>query len=370
MKEESRSPIRPTPQVLWSEFRLRVVPVLCFAALAAVGFLLWSRYLSTQTFAGLGEGARASVASPQGGWLQELKVAPYQLVNQGDPIAVVQPVDPQVPLDFLQAELQLARLEQEPSLAAQNAMNYERVRVEMLRLRVEVAETRINLRRAENELQRNQRLHEQRLLSDDLYDLSLQTRDALAAEVGEKAKAVEEMEGRLKKLQLLGDPDTPGVDDKAQALLSRLEKARTATATNWGPVTLRAPISGMVSYINRQPGEYVLEGEPFVAVHSLWSDRVVCYLRQPHPLDPDVVQKVRITTRTAERQQFWTTVSHVGAQVEVITNTLAFVRQGALVDVGLPVIVNLPPETRIRPGEVVDMWVEPVLRKVAAGQPN
>jgi len=370
MTKDSRAPIRPTPQVLWSEFRFRLVPVLSFAALVVTAWVLWSRFHSTQTFAGLGEGSRASVASPQGGWLQELKVAPYQLVNQGDPIAIVQPVDPRVPMDLLQAELQLARLEHEPSLAAQNAMSYERVRVEMLRLRIEVAETRINLRRAENELQRNAKLHEQRLLSDDLYDFSLQTRDALAAEVSEKAKAAEETEARLKELETLGDPGAPGADDKTQALLSRLEKARTATATNWGPLTLRAPISGMVSYINRQPGEYVLEGEPLVAVHSLWSDRVVCYLRQPYPLDPDVGQKVRITTRTAQRQQFWTTVSHVGAQVEVITNTLAFVRQGALVDVGLPVIVNLPPETRIRPGEVVDMWVEPALRKVAAGQQN
>ena len=370
MTTGARSPIRPTIQVLWSEFRFRLVPILSFAALAVITLVLWSRFHSAQTLSGLGEGIRASVASPQGGWLQELRVAPYQLVNQGDPIAIVLPVDSQVPMDLFQADLQIARLEQEPSLAAQNAMNYERVRVETLRLRSEVAEARINLRRAENDLQRNAKLHEQRLLSDDLYDLSLQTRDALAAEVSEKAGAVEEMEKRLTRLRAFGDPDDPGADEKSQALLSRLEAVRSDAMTNWGPITLTAPISGMVSYINRQAGEYVLEGEPIVAVHSLWSDRVVCYLRQPYPADPDVGLKVRITTRTAQRQQFWTTVSHVGAQVEAITNALAFIRQGMLVDVGLPVIVNLPPETRIRPGEIVDMWLEPSLRKAPDGQQN
>ena len=47
-----------------------------------------------------------------------------------------------------------------------------------------------------------------------------------------------------------------------------------------------------------------------------------------------------------------------GQSREVITNVLAMVRQGALVDVGLPVVVGLPVENRIRPGEIVDLWIE------------
>ena len=46
---------------------------------------------------GVADGLRTTVASPQAGWLRELKVYPYQLVNRGDPIAIIEPVDARVP---------------------------------------------------------------------------------------------------------------------------------------------------------------------------------------------------------------------------------------------------------------------------------
>jgi hypothetical protein len=39
----------------------------------------------------------------------------------------------------------------------------------------------------------------------------------------------------------------------------------------------------------------------------------------------------------------------------MITNSLAFIKTGSLVDAGLPVIVSIPPGLSIRPGEVLDL---------------
>jgi multidrug resistance efflux pump len=358
MNTDPLPPIPVTPRLRWRLFRERVVPVAMFLSLVTVASVLWSRYYGAPTMSGVADGLRTTVASPQAGWLRELKVYPYQLVNQGDPIAIIEPVDARMPLDLLRAELELARLRYEPSVADQNAMNYERVRVEFLRLQAELATARVNLARADNDVRRNQRLYEQKILSEDLYDLSVKTRDAIAAEVVTKTSAVAEIEQRLVKLRSLGDPQMVAVNERLQTVLARLDATQAGAASNWGPITLVAPISGMVSGIGRQAGEYVLDGEPLVGVSSLGSQRVVAYLRQPYPIDPEVGMKVRLSTRTERREQFSASILHVGAQVEVITNALAMVRQGALVDVGLPVVVGLPVQNRIRPGEVVDLWIE------------
>jgi len=115
----------------------------------------------------------------------------------------------------------------------------------------------------------------------------------------------------------------------------------------------------MVSFVHRQAGENVVEGEPLISINSLWSDRLVGYMRQPFPVDPKVGMEVTVTTRDAKRQEFRSEITQVGAQVEVITNALAFVRTGFLVDAGLPVVVGLPPGVQVRPGEIVDLVIHP-----------
>ena len=362
MKPAGHAPIPPTFRLLWGRFRLRVVPVFFFCvSLAAAGFI-WIRFHSAPTLAGVGEGTRAAVASPLPGWLVELQVRPYQFVNQGDAIAVIQPVDPRMPLDLLQAEVELARLRNEPPLAMQRALDYERVRIELLRLEAELATARVNLQKAENDARRSQRLYEERILSEELYDLTAKTRDALAAEVAQKSNSVAQMSRRLEALQAVGIPEAAPPNAQLEALLARLGDTHTAVNSNWGPITIRAPITGMVNFVNRTVGEYVLEGEPIVCIASPWSDRVVAYLRQPYPMDPEVGMRVRVTTRTDQRRQFWALISHVGPQVETITNALAVVRQGVLLDVGLPLVVDLPTRAPVRPGEVVDLWIEPRAR--------
>jgi hypothetical protein len=122
----------------------------------------------------------------------------------------------------------------------------------------------------------------------------------------------------------------------------------------------------MVTTIARQPGEYVAEGEALIMVNGLWSERVVAYLRQPYPVDPEVGLAVQVTTRTHKRQMFTSEIAQIGAQLEIITNSLGFLRQGAIADMGLPIVVNVPREVAIRPGETVDVLIK---RTKAVGAP-
>jgi hypothetical protein len=121
----------------------------------------------------------------------------------------------------------------------------------------------------------------------------------------------------------------------------------------------------MITAVHRQTGEHVLDGEPIVTISSLQSDRVVGYLRQPFPLVPEPGMTAVLTTRAWKRTRFLGTVGQIGAQLEYITNSLAVIRAGTVVDAGLPVVINLPPHAQLRPGEIVDVEIQNASRAAA-----
>jgi multidrug resistance efflux pump len=309
---------------------------------------------------GVGEGVRSIVASPYVGILQQVYVEPFQWVEQGQPLARIAPNDPQSKLDLLQSELQLTRIRLEPSQSDQNAVSYERLRFDWLRLKQELASAQVSLKIAESQLGRNQALVKEKLVSQDLYEISLGARDLYQAEITTKSAAIEQIENRMTQLRGLGEPQSPGTNQSTVELIARLENRLAAAETNWLPITLVAPISGMVQSIYRHSAEYVVEGEPLMTISSARSDRVIAYLRQPYPLDPEVGMEAEILTRSRKPQRFMSKISEVGAQIEMITNSLAFIKQGSMVDEGLPVVFPVPTDAHIRPGEIVDVILKPI----------
>jgi multidrug resistance efflux pump len=346
----------PTPfSVRWREFRVRFLPPLFFLLLMATVALIWSRIAPHATLVGIGEGARSVVTAPQSATFARLLVEPYSVVAQGTPVAVLTPVDVRADFDLLRSYFDLAQASSEPSLAEENAMNFERIRVELLRNKADLAIAQVKLKQAERDVARNTPLYREKLVSEDIYELSMATRDALAAEVRELGAAVTEIEQRLTELRTIGEPQSNA--SQTNELLARLEQAQAAVASNLAPVTLVAPITGMVSMPLRNPGEFVAAGEPLFNISALQAERLIAYLRQPYAVDPEIGMAVRVTTKTSRRQTFESYITQVGAQVEPITNSLGYARQDVLVDSGLPVIVHIPADVHIRPGEAVDVTI-------------
>jgi hypothetical protein len=153
-------------------------------------------------------------------------------------------------------------------------------------------------------------------------------------------------------------------------LVARLEARLATVETNWAPVTLFAPISGMVNAIYRRQNEYVIEGEPLITINSPRSERIVAYLHQPYPVEPEVGLVAEVLTRNRKRQRFISKISEIGAQIEIITNSLAFIRTGALVDEGLPIVLHVPPNVHVRPGEIVDVILKPISIATQAASPH
>ncbi len=354
-RARSLAPVPIPWSVRWREFRVSLLPLIVFCAGAAVAVICWRQVGTSTGVAGIGEGIRSTVSTPFPAQLRELLVRPYQVVREGEPVAVIVPNDPRIEIDLLQVELDLARMQLQPSVAEENAMNFEQIRVDLWRTKAELAIAKVNLERAENQVRRNEPLFRDKLVSEDIYDLSAKTRDMYGVEVFEKSNAVAQIEKRVAELEVLGLPQTGATNLLTLHTLARLRALQSAVATNWAPITLRAPISGMVTSVSRREGENVIEGESLIGISSLYSERIVGYLRQPYPLQPDVGMEVVMTTRERKPRRFSGFISEIGAHVEIITNSLAFVRPGTLVDAGLPLIVNLPDDAQIRPGEIVDL---------------
>ena len=361
MKKKDPNQLPPIPipaSAVWREIRIRIFPILFFLVVVTAAVLLWSNMPKSGNFRGVSEGLRSVVTSPRIGLLQHLEVQPFQWVEAGDPLLIILPIDPDAQLDLLQSELQLTRLRLEPSIADQNALNFEQVRVDALRLKQELAMAKVNLERAESALKRNDALIKEQLVSRDIYELSLRDRDFYQAELKEKTASLQQIESRLGQLRSLGEPESPGTNPLTTSLIERLEKRIATVETNWNPITLLAPISGRVHMIARQESEFVVEGEPLVMIASPHSDRIVAYMRQPFTFDPQPGMEVQVLSQNQQRQKFTSKIMQVGAQLEAITNALAYVQQGALVDMGLPIILSVPSQVQLRPGETVSIVLQ------------
>ncbi len=350
---ERLAPI-PTPiRARWREARMRFVPALVFLLSVAGAAFVWLE-VGPGGVSGIAEAEQVLVSAPQAGLLTQVLVPPYKVVAAGQPIALLQPMDPRATFDLLQAELALARLRVQPSIAEDNAMNFERIRVELLRTKSELAVARVNLVRAEREVERYTPLFREKLLSEDLFELTLKTRDAHKAEVEAKDSAVSSIEQRLSELSALGVPQA-AMTNAAAAIFARLDKLKQDAQLQLEPVTLVAPRSGLVHFVYRQTGENVVAGEGLFSISPLRSERIIAYLRQPYPVNLQIGMKVGVATREHPRRRFESEVIQIGARIEVITNTLAVVPMNALWDAGLPFVMALPNDVNLRPGEIVDL---------------
>lgn len=341
------------PTIRWREFRQKFLPVIVFSAVLVCAWHLWQE-LPANGIRGIGDGDISIIASPQDGFLENEVVRPFGHVQAGQPIISITPFDPAARLDLFQSRLQIARVGLEPSIPERTAIDYEQLRVGSLRLKQELAMAKANLDLASKLLPRHEALLKERLISQDIYDATVRDRDLYRAEVEEKTKAIEEIDRRLETLRTMADPAAATNNPAASTVIPELENQLLAVQTNWNPISIQAPISGEVQYY-RRAGEFVRAGEPILVVNSPRADRVIAYLKQPFPFEPTVGMPMEVVTRSRQPKRFLTHVARVGARVEVITNAIAFVPVGALVDSGLPVILPVPPGADIRPGEIVDV---------------
>ncbi|HOX04650.1 MAG TPA: hypothetical protein P5555_03355 [Candidatus Paceibacterota bacterium] len=349
---DSLPPI-PTPAVQrWKEIRYHVLPIVVFGLAVSAVTILWRDYVSPPGFVGQVEPMMAQVVSPDTGVLTNLQVTLHAPVRAGQLVAEVD-INARYRQDLARDQLQIMQMEMDPVLNRQRSMmDYQRLKMDLMAQEVDLATARINLERARNEWQRKHELHASQLITEDEYDLVTKVKEAASAEVDERARLVADLRATLEQLRPLGEVKT---NESALDLQEYVQSVRTRRLQTAGVeldrIPLRSPIDGVVTSILRRSGETIVAGEPIITICATNAERIVSYLRHPLPARLEAGMAVEVRSRTTRPAAFRSIVQRVGAQLEMVS--LALMTPGLTVEYGLPIWVELPADSGLRPGEMV-----------------
>ena len=354
------APIPIPARYRWQSVRLHILPFVVLGLCFGTGLLLWSGHISGPTMFGQAEPVLANVSCYKPGVVAELAVTRFQRVRAGDPLGTVRITEPSIlasSLAVIQTEIDLLRTEMKPVLTQQrNAIDYNQLRLDWMRQRTQLATTRVNLQLAETEYQRNSALFNEKIIAAKVFDQSKATRDRLQSEVEQLGAIVSEGESRLQQLQLTNAPEITKVrDDPLRAAIAVQEAKVRLAESELSPLPLRAPIDGIVTVVYHRAGEAVAAGPSIVAISTLEPVRIVGYLRPPLLREPKAGMKVEVRTRGLRRAVGQAKVLDVGSQYEAVPEILMGPIKFSNLELGLPVNVSLPPNLRLRAGELVEL---------------
>jgi len=361
---EKLPPIPSPPGTAFREFRIGILPYLVFLGAVGLTIYSWKNYVGPSALIGEVQMLRSVVSATQPSRLTQLKVSLLDRVTVGQPLAELVAADPrylEAQASLSRARLEFVRVQIEPKIRRENnQINFTQLRMDWLRARVDLATSRAQLAYAENEVDRVTRLS--RITNGvpfvSVQELQLAQRDldALRAQIQEQAALVGEVAAAIDKL----GPDEQKLDQdlpsSVRAALAVEQKALDVIEVQLNPTVLLAPMDGFVSLVHRRAGEAVLPGEPILTISGARAEKIVAYLRQPLRLDARIGMQVEVRSRSFNRGGAMGEVLSIGGQMEPILPELIQMRGStSQVEYGLPILVSVPPELNLIPGEIVDL---------------
>lgn len=130
----------------------------------------------------------------------------------------------------------------------------------------------------------------------------------------------------------------------AGQIIARVERQ----SGTWSDVI--APISGQVTAIHHRIGEAINTGQTYCTISGGQGHLITSYVRIEDRTQPIPGMPVNIQTRSEPYRNFRARVERVGPQYQPIPHAQLRHREE---EWGLPVIIAVPPEAQLRPGELV-----------------
>lgn len=151
-----------------------------------------------------------------------------------------------------------------------------------------------------------------------------------------------------------------GIDARIEPLLAPIDaqiEIQQATVdllqVELDDLEIRSPIAGLISAIHFRPGQSVLPGDPIVTISSVESNRIIFYVRQGMNVDPVVNQPVRIRQRRRGARRVDSRIVDIGPGYELVPLELR--SDPMMNELGHPILIEIPEELALRPGELVDV---------------
>ena len=368
-------PIPSPPGTAFREFRIKFVPALAFMVVLAATIHTWRDYVGPSLLVGEVQTVRSIVSAPISGQLTQLPVVQFQHVKAGQVLGQITPAEPAL-LDaqvaLAKARIDQVRVNYEPALRKQNNdVNYAGLRMSWLDARTQLVSLLARTNYLAGELDRAKRF-ESGLGSKGIIP---RTPDVIAgfasqadvqkaqggfdeavASIAERQKAIAEIQALLERIQ----PEELKLDDEIpagiRAAIAVEERNLQLLETQLAPRSLLAPIDGVVTGLLRRAGEHVQSGENLLTITAETPQKIIAYFRQPLNQGARVGESVEIRTRGGHHVAAQATITEIGPALELIPSQLLPPKvNGVPTELGLPVLLTVPPALGLHPGELVDL---------------
>ncbi len=332
------------------------MPAIIFVCAVVAVVFMWKDFVQPIGVVGTVETIQANVTCVQDGLMMALNVDRFERVTKNQELGKVDKLDPELltaSLAAISANLQVMR--SRIALDRQgNEQRYQQIRMDLLNQKVLLASARMNFIQASNEFNRVSELFNQvpRLESVSNFDLARAKQDSLLAEIEERLKLLKDMDESLMRMGL-----TETATKTKDPIDLALEAEERQFQLTMQPMMLKAPIDGVVSMVLKHPGERILKGEPILTISTPHAERIIGYIRQPVNFTPSINDIVTVRTRSQKRVVGNGQILKIGAQMEMINPALLSVDTKRM-EVGLPILVSVPPGLKVLPGEFVDLTIQ------------
>ena len=344
----------------FNDFRFQGVPLLIFALSIFLIAHLWNHTGGPGMIQGRVIGETADVRAPDHGEIEALFVTTHQNVSRGEVVALLRTLQPDralAALKVLEAEVELARLAPNIGLIRDQQsqlFDWYELRQDLLRTRIETTTLQIRRDQAKRELDRADRLMDEGVLATDAWEQAM----ARFKELDEAYAATRDLSAQLEVFVSQSEPKLPaesGPGDILQAHLRhqelRLEELRTRIA----PLPLLAPVSGQVTSRPTPAGSFVTQGDILLEIRSGDATHIEAYVRAPLGEIPEAGQLIEISRRSEPGVHRTARILSVGSALRPLPAPLQNPLRSAGDERGLPLLVTLPKDVHLIPGEAVDL---------------
>jgi len=352
---EPLPPIPTPPAQRWKEFRVQFLPLIVFVLAVVAVCVLWNHTIQPMGVVGEVEITAAEVISPEDGSIIELTVDRFTKVEAGQVVGYTLRMDDEMKVAaeaILEAESSIESIRQTVA-EGRRRLDVQQLKLDLQKERTDLASNTPRLLEASNRFVRAKELVEAQYgpISKADYDKDLAEFEALKATINSQKETIAELQQFIDATER-GEPIDiiAAINAAKKAQLDELERTRRSP--------LICPISGVVNLVNKRAGERVLRGESVMLISAPESQRIVGYIKQPIVKRPTLGANVRVRTRTRPPMIGEAKILSIGGQIEPIKDTMLSGDATTAVASGLPILVSLPKNLPLLPGELVDLTID------------
>ncbi|MEX0876252.1 MAG: HlyD family efflux transporter periplasmic adaptor subunit, partial [Phycisphaerales bacterium] len=232
------------------------------------------------------------------------------------------------------------------------------LQLDVLDRRTIIEADRIELRRVEHNLAGLEDLYAMGAETEFLLTQERLLRETLIMQIEEQEKALaraqaqlEDSTGRLTEIPQTLPDELDRLLAPTRAAIKVHEAGIRELEVLAEQLQIRAPISGMISAVYFEPGEVASPGLPVLTIASPEADSIVTYIREVNPIRPEVGATVELRPIHHRGSVVNATIEQVGTQVELVPEHQR--RTPNAMEWGLPVLIAMPQELNVPPGELV-----------------